>query len=157
MLSYLSAFSAAWELSFSAANRVEILTVDDRKAMGEGICYVIASLPESQRASSLLALAMPSIDCLETMLQHAISAVNSSLEQKERILKRTADEIVIAATIISSFSQALAIPGNRPAAPIHTMAVPVIQRLWPSISQAARRYNSNEVRRHIVERFDILF
>ena len=112
--------------------------MDDRKAMGAGICHVIASLPESQRANSLLALAMPSIDCLETMLQHANSSANSTVEQQERILKRVGDEIAIVAEIMTSFSESRAA--------IHPMAYPILQRVWPSISQAASRYNSNEVR-----------
>jgi len=144
----LAAFGAAWELSYTATNRNEILSVDDRKAMGEGVCHIIASLPENQRAKSLLALAMPSIDCLETMLQHASSAANSSLEQQERILRRIADEIAIATVIMTAFSKAatgsttLAEPNTF--VPIHNMALPIIQRVWPSILQAAKRYNCNE-------------
>ena len=144
-ISKFSRIAAAWELSYSAANRVDIVTVDDRKAMGEGICYVIASLPDSQRANSLLALAMPSIDCLETMLQHANSAANSSLEQQERILKRVADEIEIVAVLLTGFSQASKMPDQRSAAPLHASTVPIIQRVWPSISEASSRYSANEV------------
>jgi len=140
----VAAFGAAWELSYSAANRKEILTLDDRTAMAEGICSVIASLPESQRANSLLALAMPSIDCLETMLQHANSAANSSLEQQERILQRIADEIILVATIMTSFSQSLVTAEQPSTAAIQAVELPIIQRVWPSISQAAGRYNSNE-------------
>ncbi|CAJ1931516.1 unnamed protein product [Cylindrotheca closterium] len=140
----VAAFGAAWELSYSAANRMEILTVDARKAMAEGICYVIACLPENQRGNSLLALAMPSIDCLETMLQHAKSAANSSLEQQERILQRIADEMIIVTTVKSSFSQALANVEQPSTASIRAIELPIIQRLWPSVSQAARQYNSNE-------------
>lgn len=144
--SNLSFLSAAWELSYSAANRTEIVTVNDRKAMAEGICHVIAILPENQRPNSLLALAIPSIDCLETMLQHANRAANGSLEQQERILQRVADEVSIVTTVMASFSQALANAEEPSAAPIHPMALPIIQRVWPSISQSAKRYNSNEVR-----------
>lgn len=144
----LAAFGAAWELSFTATNRPEILSLDDRKAMGEGICHIIASLPENQRAKSLLALAMPSIDCMETMLQHASSAANSSLEQQERILCRIADEITIASVIMASFSKAAArttTPAEPNASvPINNMALPIAQRVWPPILQAAKRYNSNE-------------
>jgi hypothetical protein len=146
---------AGWEASYTAANSREIITTEDREAMGVGICHVLASLPDSQRAKSLLALAMPSLDCLEKMLQHANRLVNASWEQIDTVLDRIGAEIIIVITMVRSFSEAFLIKessmevdrrANKNHAALHGLAIPIVKRAWPYISYAASNYNYNEVR-----------
>ena len=56
--------TGGWEASYAASNRAGILTCEDRQELCIGICHVLASLPDNQRSKSLLALAMPSLDCI---------------------------------------------------------------------------------------------
>jgi hypothetical protein len=143
---------AGWEASYSAANSRGIITTEDREAMGVGICHVLASLPDNQRAKSLLALAMPSLDCLEKMLQHANRLVNASREQIDTVLDRIGAEIIIVTTMVRSFSDAflvkeasMEIDPSKNHAALHGLAIPIVKRAWPSISYAASNYNYNEV------------
>ena len=135
--------------------------MDDRQAICMGICHVLASLPDDQRSKSLHALAMPTLDCLETMTQHANQAVtcDAPIEQQEVILNRVADEISILTvmsrtfTNASSFKDAAMESGCRTSdghAAIVEPAFILIQKVWPSISHVAARYNYNEVRRVLV-------
>jgi hypothetical protein len=55
--------------------------IDDQKAICIGICHVLASLLGDQRAKALLALAMPLLDCLETVTEHANQAANLVLRK----------------------------------------------------------------------------
>eukprot|EP00980_Cylindrotheca_fusiformis_P008551 scaffold1813_cov109-Cylindrotheca_fusiformis.AAC.9 len=135
---------AGWEASYTGANTRDILATEDRKSIGIGICHVLASLPESQRSKSLLALAMPSLDCLETMVQHATHLENGSWDQLDSVLDRIGAEIAIVATMASSFSRACA-GSNSTLVSLHELAVPIVKRAWPSISHAASKYNFNEV------------
>jgi hypothetical protein len=145
---------AGWEASYTAANSRGIITTEDREAMGVGICHVLASLPDNQRAKSLLALAMPSLDCLEKMLQHADRLVNASREQIDAVLDRIGAEIIIVTTMVRSFSDAFVIKeasmeldqrASKNHVALHGLAIPIIKRAWPSISYAASNYNYNEV------------
>jgi hypothetical protein len=155
-------FVAGWEASYAAANRTDILTVDDREAMAVGLCHVLASLPESQRAKSLLALAMPALDCLEAMLRHAneeaalIAQHNGSNQRLDAVLDRLASEIVMVATITTSFSNALQAGEQRDSAAATTTmsnratvrepALTILKRTWPSISTVATQFNNRVVR-----------
>ena len=100
-------FTAGWEASYEAANRVGVLTVDDRKSLCIGICYVLSSLPESQRRKSLLALAMPALDCLERMIQYATTS--TSEEEQTLVLGRISSEIIIITTMARAYTDALLI------------------------------------------------
>jgi hypothetical protein len=132
--------------------------------MAVGLCHVLASLPENQRAKSLLALAMPALNCLEAMLQHAndeaaqiaqhIQHIGDS-QRLDAILDRLASEIVMVATIATSFSNAFhASEGDDTSntttstsrATIREPALTILKRAWPSISTAATQFNDREVR-----------
>jgi len=145
-------FTAGWEASYEAANRVGVLTVDDRKSLCIGICYVLSSLPESQRRKSLLALAMPALDCLERMIQYATTS--TSEEEQTLVLGRISSEIIIITTMARAFTDALlnysfmksgfrTSDGN---AAIVEPALNIIERAWPCIAVVASSFHYNEVR-----------
>jgi hypothetical protein len=141
----ISALGGGWEASYAAANRTGILTVQDRKCLCEGICHVLAFWPEVQRPKSLLALAMPSLNCLELMLQHAlISKEQGAL--LEAVLDRLASEVVIVGVIAVSFSKALGTDqvGDRVA--IQEPALGMVKRALPSLLIAAKEFSDNKVR-----------
>jgi hypothetical protein len=159
--------TAGWESSYAAANQHGILSIDDRKAICIGICHVLASLPGDQRAKSLLALAMPSLDCLETMAEHANQAAaaansnsnsdgrNNQQQQLDAILDRLSAEIIIVTTMARAFTDAFSIndssmeSGCRTSdgrhAAIVEPALALVKRAWPSVARAASCYNYNAV------------
>lgn len=110
------------------------------------------SLPSNQRAKSLLALAMPSLDCLETMLQHAGRLENATQDQLDIVLERIGAEIAIISTMVKTFSEACReapmenASGKRTFhSDLHELTIPIIKRALPSIANAASNYNFNEV------------
>lgn len=130
--------------------------MDDRKALCNGVCHVLASLPDSQRGKSLLALAMPALDCLETMIQHANQASNnnSSQEQIDLVLDRIASEIIMITTMARAFTNAFSIKefsmesGCRTSdghAAIVEPALAIIKQAWSPISRVASAYNYSDV------------
>jgi hypothetical protein len=151
-----SIHKAGWEASYSAANNRGLLTTEDRKEFCIGICHVLASLPDNQRSKSLLALAMPTLDCLETMLQHANQVASVSQEQLKIILERIAGEIIVVTTMTRTFSDAILVingdtsmeSGCRTCdgrAAIDGSSLPILKRAWTSITQVASKYNYYEV------------
>jgi hypothetical protein len=153
--------TAGWEASYAAANQHGILSIDDRKAICIGICHVLASLPGDQRDKSLLALAMPSLDCLETMTEHANQAAAAanysdgrSHQQLDAILDRISAEIIIVTTMARAFTDACSIndssmeSGCRTSdghAAIVEPALALVKRAWPSVARAASCYNYHDV------------
>ena len=142
----------------------------DRKAICIGLCHVLAALPDNQRAQSLLALAMPSLDCLNIMTQHAQThsttatttttagaAGTSHHQQLNLILDRISAEIVILTTMARSFTDAFSMNNNDYSsmqsgcrtsdghAALVGPALDIVKRAWPSIVRVASRYNYNEV------------
>lgn len=153
---------AGWESSYAASNRPGIITVDDRQALCVGICHVLASLPDNQRAKSLHALAMPALDCLETMTRIAnqTAASNSNQAQLDAVLSRIADELKILTTMARTFTNAISMndasmeSGCRMSdghTAIVEPAIAIIRKGWPSISHAASTFNYNEVRHLLCE------
>lgn len=151
----IAVLGSGWEASYAAANRSGILTIDDRVSLCNGICHVLAALPANQQAKSLLALAMPSLDCLEAMLQHANDTTGSRQEHKNNvptlnaILDRVASEIIIVSTIVTSFSKAArANEGHHTNndISIQVPALGILKRAWPLVSMAAKQFNDSDVR-----------
>mmetsp|Transcript_118194 Transcript_118194/g.341708 ORF Transcript_118194/g.341708 Transcript_118194/m.341708 type:complete len:255 (-) Transcript_118194:35-799(-) len=156
----ITSLGAGWEASFAASNRSDILDVEDRENMCEGLCYVVASLPEEQRGKSLLALTMPSLHCMEAMLEHANTEAGSSNKDSNRldsILGRFNSEMMILSCAATSFAKAIAGPsnameqndgatGDRPRATIREPALSILHRAWPSVTAAAQKFNNHEVR-----------
>lgn len=139
--------TAAWEASFAACNHTrKLLTTDDRMAICSGICHVLSRLPERQRATSVMALAMPSIGCLEAMVQHIEATVD--VDRRNAALDRVAAEIVIVSTIARSFSNAVWSSEDdllKLYPPIADPALTILRRAWPSIQEVASTYIWNEV------------
>jgi hypothetical protein len=153
----IAALGAGWETSYAASNCPGILKVEDRQALCVGICHVLASLPDNQRDKSLHALAMPTLDCLETMTRHADHAAgssSSSVEQLDIVLDRIADEIKVLTTMARTFTNAFSMKdasmesGCRTSdghAAIVEPAFAILHKAWPSISHVASKYCHNEV------------
>jgi hypothetical protein len=152
----IAALGAGWEASYAASNCPGILNVEDRQALCVGICHVLASLPDSLRVKSLHALAMPTLDCLETMIRHAdhAAASSSSEAQLEIILDRIADEIKVLTTMARAFTNAFSMKDTSMASGCRTSdrhaaivepAFAIIHKSWPSISHVALKYSHNEV------------
>jgi hypothetical protein len=153
--------TAAWESSFVACNhRRKLLTIDDRKAICSGICHVLSSLPERQRGTSVMALALPSIGCLEAMVTYIGATTVDDVTKRKAALDRIAAEIVIVSTIARSFSNALwssSSPssssandnddhlGERYFPPIADTALTILRRAWPSIQEVSTTHLHNEV------------
>ena len=144
--------TAGWEATFTACNRSpSVLTIDGRKSFCTGICYILASLPDSQRATSLMALAMPSLGCLDAMIRNAESSKDNK-EMLSAILDRAAAEIIMLTAIARAYTDADAASINtvrertsdtHPA--LAGPAVMVLQRAWASISTAASSYGYHNV------------
>lgn len=138
---------AGWEASYAAANRRGVLSLDDRKSICVGISHVLATLPDSQRAKSLLALAMPTLDCLETMLREANQTVlTKNSTNLDLILDRLASEIVLVSAMSRSFTDAYSSEHTGMESGSETSNVPVgvaepalalLKRAWPSVASVA--------------------
>ena len=130
-----------------ACNRSEkLLTIEDRKDACIGICHVLAALPNEQHKTSLMALALASIACLETMSERANA---NNLDEKvalTAILDRAADEIIILATIARAFKDALSAADGTDAAFLAEPSIVVLRRAWPTISIVASKYSFHDVR-----------
>ena len=141
---------AGWEATFAACNRGgKLLTLEDRKDICIGICHVLAALPKDQQQTSLVALALASIACLEAMVKRAES-VGSNKEKGtlESILDRAADEIIILVTTARAFTEATA--NERMGAESHRdsfvePSMMVLRRAWPTITTVASKYSFNDV------------
>lgn len=147
----IAVLGSGWEASYVAANRLGILTIEDRESLCIGLCHVLAALPVNQQGKSLLALAMPSLDCIDMMLQHANASIRregDGAKDLKVILDRLASEMIIVSTIASSFSQATAKRNDTLA--LCEPAVNILKRAWPGITIAASKFNDSEVRRLIV-------
>jgi hypothetical protein len=152
----IAALGAGWEASYAASNCPGIINVEDRQALCVGICHVLATLPDNHRDKSLHALAMPTLDCLETMTRHADHAAGSSSseEQLDIVLDRIGDEIKVLTTMARTFTNAFSMKdastesGCRTSdghAAIVEPAFAILHKAWPSISHVASKYNHNEV------------
>ena len=150
------ALVAGWEASYAASNRVGVLTVEDRQAFCRGVCHVLASLPDSQRAKSLHALSMPALDCLGTMtnLANQGSEGNAGNGRLNSILQRVGDEIKIVTTMARSFTDAFSAKNSSMQSGCRTSdghaaivepAFALLQKAWPSIAHVASKYSDNQV------------
>ena len=143
----IAVLGSGWEASYAAANQSGILSMDDRESLCTGICHVLASLPVNQQGKSLLALAMPSLDCIDLMLQHAHESLRrdgDGVKDLNVILDRLASEIIIVSTIATSFSQATAKRSD--ILSLCEPAVNILKRAWPAITTAASKFNDSEVK-----------
>jgi hypothetical protein len=150
----IAALGAGWEASYAASNHPGIITAEDRQALCSGICHVLASLPDNQRAKSLQALAMPTLDCLETMTYLANQTAQTPEDQFDVVLDRISDEVNLLATMARSFTNAFAVKdasmesGCRTSdghVAIADSAFEICRKAWPSISHVAGRYSFHEV------------
>ncbi len=148
----IALLGSAWEASYAASNRTGILTIKDRVSLCTGICHVLASLPPNQRAKSLLALAMPSLDCLEAMLQHANVTTRQEGDKSialKGILERLGSEIIIVTRIAVSFSEAIDAKSSHPPGNhvlVQEPALSILKRSWPLVSMTAAQFNDSDVR-----------
>jgi len=169
----IAALGAGWEATFAASNRSgrKLLTLQDRKDTCTGICHVLASLPQDQQQTSLMALALASIACLEAMVKRAVAVTycTTTTSSLAAILERAADEIVILATTARAFTDASTtrttmgvgssseshsscVSSSR--ASIVMPAMTVLRRAWPTISMAASKFSFND---SILDSLGILF
>ena len=140
----ISALGVGWEVSYAASNRTDILTTEDRTCLCEGICNVLACWPEAQRPKSILALAMPTLNCLEMMLNHAMqSKQNDAL--LEATLHRLASEVIIVGTIASSFSRALNAEKGNDRVAIQGPALNIVRRVLPCLLTVAKEFSNKKV------------
>jgi hypothetical protein len=129
----IASLGAAWEASFSACNQSKKwLSLEDRKNIARGICGVLALLqPISQQQTSIVAVAIPSLCCIDAMLVHA---ENSSTEKGiDIIMDRLSDEISLITTIVTAFPEP---------------ATFVCQRAWPTLNRIALKYRNHKVSFH---------
>mmetsp|Transcript_22212 Transcript_22212/g.61835 ORF Transcript_22212/g.61835 Transcript_22212/m.61835 type:complete len:1475 (-) Transcript_22212:116-4540(-) len=145
----IAALGAGWESTFAACNRGDkLLTLEDRKNTCIGICHVLAALPKEQQRTSLMALALASIACLETMTKRADAMM--SINEKTilpLVLDRAADEIVVLATTARAFTDAastapLGVGNGRISLAEPSMVV--LRRAWPTISILASRFSFHD-------------
>jgi len=155
----IAALGAGWEATFAACNRGgKLLTLEDRKDTCVGICHVLAALPKDQQQTSLMALSLASIACLEAMVERADSV--GSTDEKgilSPILDRAADEIIILVTTARAFTDAistinLGIGNSR--ASFAEPSMMVLRRAWPTISTVASKYSFHD---SILESLQFLF
>jgi hypothetical protein len=144
-----------WEAAYLASNRVGAVTIEAREALCEGICSVLASLPNSQRARPLQILFNPTIECLRTMTKMADESVASVQKNDQSylgpILVRVADEIRILSTMVRTYSRGTSETSDMQDQGSQTPAgedpyLTVLRQAWPSISHIAETFNKNEVR-----------
>eukprot|EP00531_Pseudo-nitzschia_arenysensis_P016816 CAMPEP_0116149818 /NCGR_PEP_ID=MMETSP0329-20121206/19184_1 /TAXON_ID=697910 /ORGANISM="Pseudo-nitzschia arenysensis, Strain B593" /LENGTH=1473 /DNA_ID=CAMNT_0003646225 /DNA_START=439 /DNA_END=4860 /DNA_ORIENTATION=- len=153
----IAALGAGWEATLAACNRGgKLLTLDDRKETCIGICHVLAALPTDQQQTSLMALALASIACLEAMVERADSS-GGDQKKLSPILDRAADEIVILVTTARAFTEAISArnPGNESGRTAFVEpSMMVLGRAWPKISIVASKYSFHD---SILESLRFLF
>jgi hypothetical protein len=120
-----------------------------------GLCHVLAALPDNQRAKSLLALAMPTLDCLETMIQYATEASRTGRkEDLAVILDRISAEIIVITTMARAFTDAFSENDSSMGSGCRTSdghaaivepAFALLKRAWPCVAKAASSFNFHEV------------
>jgi len=130
------------------------LTLEDRKDTCIGICNVLAALPEEQQQTSLMALALASIACLEAMVKRADS-IGSMADTKELspVLNRAADEIIVLVTTARAFTDALPSTdseSNRDKASFAEPSMMILRRAWPTISIVASKYSFDDVSKLLI-------
>jgi hypothetical protein len=127
------------------------LTLEDRKNTCIGICHVLAALPKDQQQTSLMALALASIACLEAMVERA-DYMGSTWDKRtlSPILDRAADEIIILVTTARAFTEASSTTnlgtGSGRASFVEPSMV-ILKRAWPTISTVASKYSFHDVSR----------
>ncbi|KAG7342510.1 hypothetical protein IV203_007603 [Nitzschia inconspicua] len=137
----IAALGSGWEATFTACNRSgNLVSNDDRKALCNGICYVLASLPEPQHALSLMALAMPMLGCLETMLQRAGECQRDD-PQQDAALDRASSEMIVLVSLCRSFSNAAA---GTNSGTWSNAALTILHRAWPMITAAASTWSFHD-------------
>lgn len=147
---FATSIAAGWEATFAACNRGgKLLSLEDRKETSIGICHVLAALPNDQQQTSLMALALASIACLEAMMERAES-LGTTWEEKEisPILDRASDEIIVLVTTARAFTEARSKQNQGDVSKRFTFVEPslaVLERAWPTISIAASKYCFHEV------------
>ena len=125
------------------------MSLEDRKETSIGICHVLAALPNDQQQTSLMALALASIACLEAMMERAES-LGTTWEEKEisPILDRASDEIIVLVTTARAFTEARLKQNQGDARNRFAFVEPslaILERAWPTISIAASKYCFHEV------------
>ena len=123
---------------------------------------MLAALPDNQRAKSLLALAMPTLDCLATMTQHATESQQAERKNElSVVLDRISAEVIVITTMARAFTDAFTEndismgSGCRTSdghAALVEPALALIKRAWPSIAKAASSFNN-----HYVSNYATLF
>lgn len=108
---------------------------------------MLAALPADQQQTSLMALALASIACLEAMVERADS---SGGEEKKfsPLLDRAADEIVILVTTARAFTEAISTINSGNESERTSFVEPsimVLGRAWPKISAVASKYSFHDV------------
>ena len=110
---------------------------------------MLAALPNDQQQTSLMALALASIACLEAMVERAQSMGSTGEKSTlSSILDRAADEIIILVTTARAFTEATSklnsgIGSAR--APFVEPSMVVLERAWPTISIIASKYSFYDV------------
>jgi hypothetical protein len=141
---------AGWEATFTACNQGgQLLTTADRMNLVRGICHILAALPESQRSTSLMALAMPSLGCLDAMIEQAAGSSQGD-PILSAILDRAAAEIMILTAISRAFTDAVSVDTRRErTSDVHAALVEpslaVIRRAWRSVAAVASMYGYHDV------------
>ena len=126
------------------------MTLADRKDTCIGICNVLAALPEEQQQTSLMALALASIACLEAMVKQADFADTKELSP---VLNRAADEIIVLVTTARAFTDALPSTdseSNRDKASFAEPSMMILRRAWPTISIVASKYSFDDVSKLLI-------
>ena len=122
------------------------MTLEDRRDTCIGICHVLAALPKDQQQTSLVALALASIACLEAMAERAESVGEKG--EVESILNRAADEIIILVTTATAFTEAIASAnmGSRSCTGTFVeSSMMVLRRAWKTITIVASKYSFHDV------------
>lgn len=144
----LTALAGGWETSYVSANSDDRLSVEDREALCNGICTVLASLPSDQLVKSLNALSRPTIDSLEIVIKKAndILAENASMNENKNIslpsiLKRGADEIRLLTTMTKTFNDVRSNNGGI----LEYPSLSLLRGSWPCLIYLAEKYSSYDI------------
>jgi len=159
----LSVLGSGWERLYSNEGSNERINIEDREAICSGICRVLAALPPDQWATSLSALARPTIECLEIVTKKAddsLAATKKATCSSDdfgtlmSVLTRMANEIRLLCTITRSFNLATMKQRDAMASGSKTSTDSVkdpenplfgmFRRIWPCMSHIAQKFSSYE-------------
>jgi hypothetical protein len=136
-------------MSYRLSNRPELLSIEDREGLCEGICCVADSLPSPNNNRLRLALSLPTLDCLDQMVKMAndtVSAGHSGTNGSTlaSILLRVAHEIRVLTVLATKPTK-----GPEEKTSDNSTRLEILKRSWVSISRAAEAFNDDEVRNQI--------